>query len=166
MKSILWYQGEFGSQKGILVIDGKRCTSDDAVRYNEAFDILMQGRLWPGSKLERLIRYSKSDAGAQVAIRFNSATGGLFVQSHFVNQDEQGRSLAFMFYLKAFSSVDEVRHSLLEAANVAGKTVSDADMGKIVQLVAEYLKKNKNKYYLMAAAAMVILIVLIILCRN
>ena len=164
MNTILWYQGEFRSQKGILVIDGKRCTSDDAARYDEAFDKLMQGRAWPESKLERLIRYSKSDAGEQVVIRFNPATGGLFIQSHFVNRDEQGRRIAFMFYLKAFNSVDEVRHALLEAANVAGKTVSDADMDKIVQMVAVYLKKNK--YYLMAAVVIVILIVLIILCRN
>lgn len=164
MNTILWYQGEFGSQKGILVIDGKRCACDDVVQYNEAFDKLMQGRTWPESQPENIIGSLKSDKGTQTTIRFNSSAGEIFIQSHFVNCDEQGRKIAFMFYQKSFNSGEDVCNSLTETAIAAGMTVSEANLSRINLAATLHLKKNK--YCIMATVGIAILILLIILCKK
>lgn len=157
MNTILWYQGSFEDQKGMMIVDGEKKMYDDSSLHSAAFDKLLSSRKW--SK-----QYNGEESS--LLIRFNSSTKEVFVQSHFEERDEQGRKLAFMFYLNEFHSADDVCEELKKNASIAEKTVSESDMENIREKVSLRLRKKTTSYCLIAAGIISLTLIFMLVCRN
>lgn len=156
MNTILWYQGSFESQKGMMIVDGEQKTYGDSPLHNDALDKLFSAHKWPE-------RYGTDSS---LLICFNPSTKEVFVQSHFEDRDEQGRKLAFMFYLNEFHSADDVCEELKKNASIAEKTVSESDMQTIREKVSLRLRKKNTSYCLIAAGVISLTLILALVCRN
>lgn len=155
MKTILWYQGNFDSQKGMMIVDGEKKTYGESPLHDAAFDKLLSARKWS----------KQININTSLLICFNSSTKEVYIQSNFDDRDEKGRRKAFMFYLKEFQSAEEVCKELAKNASIAHNTVNESEM-EIIRKKASLLLKGNTSYYLIAAGIISLILIITYICRS
>ena len=156
MNTVLWHQRSAVNSDDIFIIDGLKQIAENSTEQVEAFSQLIKAREWPTPKLLSLFMKMQPQVSRQLQV-FNGKEHRMMIQSHFVDKDDAGRLIPYMF----LSNNDQEAIALLkEYAQQAGRTLNESDIKVVEQLLR--FQKNKNTY---VVSVIIILLVLILLFK-
>ena len=157
METVLWYQNAEIDKPDGFVIDGEHQFNEDTHIQQEAFTTLINGRKWPKARSLSIMKRRHPNASDQLEIYINQS-GELMVQSHFINRDEKGRLITYMFYTK---NVDSILSDLKEYAQKAGLKPNEDDL----IIVKEVLGLRKNRAVIYIGGAVVVGLIALLLWK-
>ena len=157
METVLWYQNAEINKPDGFVIDGEHQFNEDTSAQQKAFTTLINGRRWPTAQFLSILKKCHPNASVQLQIHI-SQSGELMVQSHFINRDEKGRLIPYMFYTK---KVDSISSDFKEYAQKAGMKPNETDL----IIVKEVIELRKNRAVIYIGGAVVVGLIALLLWK-
>lgn len=148
MKTILWAQNESPAIQETILIDGISFDIRDSIG-EKAFT-----KLFEEVSKKKTICTTISSAACSL-IRSDQDNMKTFVKSHYVEKDEIGRRMSFMF-MTCSKNHKEVIEELQSLSKRINRTISKEDLTEIENNLC---KESKNKTLTMAILAVVVLII-------
>ena len=150
MKNILWYQDPENKSQDVISFNGEVIYPPSNPRYKENYNIL--------ANLDKQIKREK----LQCQSKIYSLSVGFFIKGHFLEKDNLGRNIGFMFYCDT-NDIEQVAMRIQNEALINNLTCSDTLISDIHKL-----KKSKTSLYktLIIASAIIIVLGIILLRIN
>ncbi len=165
MKTILWHQSPITGGKDTFIIDGIKREYSGTQNQDAAFNLLTDT-----DKYRKLnIRQCGSEVGtvsSDFHVFYNTATGETIVRSHFVDVDEIGRKIPYMFYSNQVESSLDLVNVLRNNAKLAGKKIKDGEAESIQQTLEEFSRCKKiQKTVVVVAAVTIMVAAAVLICK-
>lgn len=84
--------------------------------------------------------------------------GGVFISSNFLEKDDKGRTMAFMFFTQK-TKKEDVIEDLLFFSRLVNRTLKSQDIGSINKELSKGIKKKNNQIVKLIAVAIAMIII-------
>ena len=157
-KYILWTQNPAISADDIMVVDGQYLSPETGNEFFAYISVLPTdgNAVWtPIFKSDKSFKVGKNSSVSPSFAVYQNSEGCTLVKSLFVDKDETGRRIAYLFCCPSLD-LKTVVATLVDAAHFVGKTPNSADLAIISAL-------GYKKYIKYIAPILLIIILVIIL---
>lgn len=151
IKSILWVQNEDPSKNGHLIMNGCIISSSDTDKYDLAIQKLF--KVYSLNPLDTHIvkNYIKTSSNNYFQLG-SSLFKGVVYKSCFIEKDDQGRAIPFMFW-NSCSQLKSFTEYAKESAFLLNKSLDEKEVGFIEQ----YIKRIRSRRICLSLLVVIIL---------
>lgn len=157
MRYILWAQNESTRIEPTILADGIKLDGEDAQAcFSKLNQVNQQLALSPELREKLYNKGEEFGFSRQINYKVLDNNEGVYIQSCYIEQDEVGRKMPFMFYYEGSNLKEAIPVLRVESARI-GRTCNEAEMNFLLSLESKRKKKVIIKY-------VILIFVIVILC--
>ena len=159
MKSILYTQNTSSTEPNTIVVDDNISSDFQSEEQIEAFQFICKQDEKKGEELKKIDKLKKCGKIKSKNFKFFTDDCGMFLKGCFVEEDNVGRNMPYMFWMDT-NNIEDFCRSLNVVASKLNRTCQE-DVLEVYKLI-----KGKNKSHKFILILSVILLILIIAIWN
>ena len=156
MKRILYTQNTSSVQPNTIVIDDNVYSEFQTDEQIEAFRFICEKDERESDELKKINKLKRKGKIKSMNFKFFTDSSEIFVKGCFVEKDDVGRSMPYMFWMNT-DSIEEFSKSLNEITAKLGRTCQDD-----ILEINELLFKNINKKIIYTLLGLLLILIIVI----
>ncbi len=155
-KYIIWHQGKSSTDESTMLLvdnNNEQVVLSEGERV-QVFEFISASSKSHNGEKHKWVKMKIVNPSTKLKV-YTDNMGNVLLSSHYVESDDNGRRIVFIFCTKKMKW-DEIAKMLSLAASAVGKTVSESDLDIIKSI------KQKGKLNLLLALSFTIVIIYIL----